>query len=280
MPSSSLTNSSKKASRRGIEPSNQTNYRHLYFLQTQPTCSMSRYWIESSDLSAAPTSILMLQTSPLASLFTAKISVIDHQLRSESSFNRTASPTLQFLCCLFHFPRFSRVSCTSFLSRFQNSLDRCWNLLQCFRQYQSGEVKWSGGGITNFDFLIRMSTGLRLVTSLAHLLLMDINLWLPQLQQAEFARTHQVNYFHESLVRSLKLLLHSLSGIPQILPCCLTVVDFFSISSIVFLFICFCCRDSVYAINSATFIFSSISLSFDDLDDFFSLDALELLDSC
>ena len=60
---------------------------------------------------------------------------------------------------------------------------------------------------------------------------MGMNLWLLQLQQAEFAKTHQINYFHESSVRSLKLLLHSESGFPTLLPCCLIVVDFFSKSS-------------------------------------------------
>ena len=44
--------------------------------------------------------------------------------------------------------------------------------------------------------------------------------------------------------------------------------------------ICFCCKSSASATYSATFIFSSVSLSFDDLDDFVSLDVLELLDSC
>ena len=58
-----------------------------------------------------------------------------------------------------------------------------------------------------------------------------MNLWLPQLQQEEFARTNQVNYFHESLVRSLKVLLHSEYGVPKLLSCCSKVVGFFSISS-------------------------------------------------
>ena len=60
---------------------------------------------------------------------------------------------------------------------------------------------------------------------------MGVNLWLPQLQQTEFAKTHQINYFHESSVRSLKLLLHSKSGVPTLLPCYLIVVYFFPKSS-------------------------------------------------
>ena len=57
---------------------------------------------------------------------------------------------------------------TSFFLVFQNSLDRCWTLLQCFLQYRSGKVRWPGCGITTFDFIIRRFTGLRgarLVTS-------------------------------------------------------------------------------------------------------------------
>ena len=57
---------------------------------------------------------------------------------------------------------------TSFFLVFQNSLDRCWALLQCFLQYRSGKVRWPGCGITTFDFIIRRFTGLRgarLVTS-------------------------------------------------------------------------------------------------------------------
>ena len=90
-----------------------------------------------------------------------------HQLHSESSFDKT-SPILEFLCCLFHFYWFCRVSSTLFGHQFQNSLDRCWTLLQCFPYYQSGNMKLLGDDITTFDFIVRRFTGLRktrLVTS-------------------------------------------------------------------------------------------------------------------
>ena len=112
----------------------------------------------------------MQWASPMASLFRATIFAIGHRLHSASAFKRRTCPIFQFLCCLSHFPRFCKVSSTSFLHRFQNSSGRCWTLLQCFLQYRSGEVKWPRGGITTLDFIVRKFTelrGARLVTPLS-----------------------------------------------------------------------------------------------------------------
>lgn len=62
---------------------------------------------------------------------------------------------------------------------------------------------------------------------------MDMTLNLPWSQKVEFARTHPINCCHESSVKSLRLLLHSKSVVPKLLPCCLEVGSFFfSIPSI------------------------------------------------
>ena len=116
----------------------------------------------------APINNLTLQTSPGSSLFVATILAIGHWLHSASFFKRTMSPTLQFLSGIFHFVLDWRLN-TSFLHLFQNSLQICWTLLQCFLQYWSGDAKTPGGGITIFDFIVRRFIGLsgiRLVTSL------------------------------------------------------------------------------------------------------------------
>ena len=79
------------------------------------------------------------------------------------------SPALQFFVGILYFVLDWRFNNTSFLHLFQNSLQICWNLLQWFLQYLSGDAKTTGGGITIFDFIARRfigRSGIRLKTLL------------------------------------------------------------------------------------------------------------------
>ena len=94
-------------------------------------------------------------------------------------------------------------------------MGKCWTLLQCILQHWFGDLKLPGVGITISDFSIRMFIGLRSKVSdiIQHrwheFMSTDMNLNLPWTQQAEFSKTHPTNCFHESSVRSLRLLFHS-----------------------------------------------------------------------
>ena len=79
------------------------------------------------------------------------------------------SLTLHFFVGILYFVLDWRFNNTSFLHLFQNSLQICWNLLQWFLQYLSGDAKTTGGGITIFDFIARRfigRSGIRLKTLL------------------------------------------------------------------------------------------------------------------
>ena len=54
-------------------------------------------------LTGAPASILTLRTFPLKPLFIDPIFLVGHRLRSESSFNRTNSPNVQFFLVFIPF---------------------------------------------------------------------------------------------------------------------------------------------------------------------------------
>ena len=76
---------------------------------------LSKYWLELSDLSEAPSHSLTLQTLPLQSLYTVTIRAICHWFWYASCLSNTMPSTWQFCFWLFHFSLFWRVSRTSFL---------------------------------------------------------------------------------------------------------------------------------------------------------------------
>ena len=76
---------------------------------------LSKYRVELSDLSEAPSDSLTLQTLPLQSLYTVTIRAICHWFWYASCLSNTMPSTWQFCFWLFHFSLFWRVSRTSFL---------------------------------------------------------------------------------------------------------------------------------------------------------------------
>ena len=176
----------KKASSRKIERSRWTNHPcHLHFLQAL----VPKYWIESANLSDAATSMLALQTSSLASLFTAlNLPLIRQHLK---------------LCSFF-----------AFYSTFLDSAE-----LEAHPFFISSKIWWTDAWLFTNVFcstdlvtwnypkvsvqpLTALQEGLLDLEELwcwwhhsAHLLLVGLNLWLPWLHLAEFIRTHQINYF-------------------------------------------------------------------------------------
>ena len=93
---------------------------------------LSKYWVEFSDLSEAPSNSLTLRTLPLLSLYAFTIWAIGQWFQSASCLSYTMSPTWQFCFWLLHFSLFWRVSRTFFLHLSQNLLGTCCTLLHCF----------------------------------------------------------------------------------------------------------------------------------------------------
>lgn len=94
---------------------------------------------------------LTLCTYLLLSLNTWITLAMGHQLQYQHNITSTK----------IYFP-FCHFVCTwsdwrySFLQRGQNSLATCWTWQDLFQQNKSGLLKFSGGGITAFDFMVRM----------------------------------------------------------------------------------------------------------------------------
>ena len=137
-----------------------TPFQLLFLTNTTTLFSgLSKYRIELSDLSEAPSNSLTLRTLPLLSLYAFTIRAIGHRFQSASCLSNTMSPTWQFHFWLFHFFLFWIVSRTSFLHLSQNPLATCCTLLHCFLEYLSGVVKSPGGGITTLDFIVTRLIG-------------------------------------------------------------------------------------------------------------------------
>ena len=104
-----------------------------------------------------PTFNLMLRTYPILSLVTL---AIGHWFWPTSFWHSsTTSSTKKFLFRLCHLLHVCRDWRNSFLQCDQNSFAICWIWCHLLWQYKSGLLKFPGGGIMTFNFMVNMFDG-------------------------------------------------------------------------------------------------------------------------
>ena len=103
---------------------------------------------------------LTFQTYPLLLLNTSVTLAIGHRFRTTSFWHRnTTSPTQKFFFPFCHLSRVCRDWRNSFLQCDQNSYTMFWTWHYLLWQYESGQLKFPGDGITTLDFMVNMLDG-------------------------------------------------------------------------------------------------------------------------